>query len=210
MPLLRSIWCGRRSSPESLSSTEDGALSASAERRMPRREGEVLRLGTATGETPIQRRAARPEIAKARLLHAIKPQRQPLEAPSGRSAGFERGERNRLARVAIGPQDELERLIIGLTGVERGLDYGAALRVARASAPRQAQGVAKHHHVLLAPLVEMPKPQLFVDELRQFADRRAFVRRRLEVERAADMQRFELRQPGEGDVVIGEPARDQD
>ncbi len=78
---------------------------------------------------------------------------------------------------AIGPQDELERLIIGLAGVESRLDHGAALRVVRARAPRQAQGVAKHHHVLLAPLVEMPKPQLFVDELRQFADRGAFVRR---------------------------------
>ena len=56
----------------------------------------------------------------------------------------------------------------------------------------------------------MAEPHLFVDELGQLADRRAFVRRRLQVERTADMQRFELRQPGEGDVVIGEAARDQD
>src|SRR3984893_10421540 len=56
----------------------------------------------------------------------------------------------------------------------------------------------------------MPEPQLFIDELRQFADRRAFVRWRLEIERTADMQGFHIRQPGEGDVVIGELARDQD
>src|ERR1700733_9727640 len=46
MPLLRSMWCGRRSSPESLSSTYVGFLRPSAERRMPRFDGDVLRLGT--------------------------------------------------------------------------------------------------------------------------------------------------------------------
>src|SRR5271163_2365501 len=108
--------------------------------------------------------------ARACLIQPFGPSRA-----SGRAAGLERSERYRLARLAIRPQDELERLVIGLAGVESRLDHGAALRVVRARASRQAQSVAKHHYVLLAPLIEMPKPQLFVDELRQFADRCAFV-----------------------------------
>ena len=111
---------------------------------------------------------------------------------------------------AIRPQDELERLEIGLAGVDGRLDHRAALRVARSRPAGEAQGVAKHHDILLAPQVEMAKPQLFVDELHKLADRRAFVRRRFEIERTADMQRFDFRQPGEGDVIIGEVARDQD
>src|SRR3984957_7256946 len=102
---------------------------------------------------------------------------------SGSAAGLESRERDRLARRAIRPQDELERLVIGLTGFESRIHPGGALRVVRARASRQAQSVTKHHHVLLAPLVEMPKPQLFIDELRQFANRRALVRRGLEIER---------------------------
>ena len=49
---------------------------------MPRREGEVLRLGTATGGTPIQKRAVEArELMKARLLHAIEPKRQSFLKP---------------------------------------------------------------------------------------------------------------------------------
>src|SRR5690606_37509389 len=47
MPVLRSTWCGRRSSPVSLSSTNELAPSAWCERRMLRREGDTFRLGTA-------------------------------------------------------------------------------------------------------------------------------------------------------------------
>src|SRR5690606_12851236 len=48
MPVFRSTWCGRRSSPVSLSSTKELAPSAWCERRMVRREGDSCRLGTAT------------------------------------------------------------------------------------------------------------------------------------------------------------------
>src|SRR5262245_7871239 len=41
------MWCGRRSSPESASSTYVFFLSLSCARRMPRRDGEVFRFGTA-------------------------------------------------------------------------------------------------------------------------------------------------------------------
>src|SRR5580693_10612668 len=83
---------------------------------------------------------------------------------SGRAAGLESRERDRLARRAIRPQDELKRLVIGLTGFESRIHHGRALCIVRARASRQAQSVTKHYHVLLAPLVEMPKPQLFIDE----------------------------------------------
>jgi hypothetical protein len=48
---------------------------------MPRREGDVLRLGTATGRTPIQKRAVKARNEKARLLHPIEPKRQPFLEP---------------------------------------------------------------------------------------------------------------------------------
>ena len=58
IPVFRSMWCGRRSSPEFLSSTYVGAFSASAERRMPRFDGEVFRFGTAidnsTGRSAVR------------------------------------------------------------------------------------------------------------------------------------------------------------
>src|SRR3954470_16199324 len=55
MSVLRSIWWGRRNSPQSLSPTSLGFFSASAERRMPRREGDVFRFGTAIKLAPESR-----------------------------------------------------------------------------------------------------------------------------------------------------------
>src|SRR4030095_4809703 len=49
MPVFRSTWCGRFSSPVSLSSTKEFGPSAWCDRRMLRRDGEVFRLGTAIG-----------------------------------------------------------------------------------------------------------------------------------------------------------------
>src|SRR5579863_1190444 len=64
-------------------------------------------------------------------------------SPSGRPAGLEGGHRDRLARAATRPQHELERLVIGLAGVERRLDHRAALRVGSPRAPREAKRVAE-------------------------------------------------------------------
>src|SRR5690606_36262960 len=47
LPVLRSMWCGRRRSPLSLSSTYVGAFSASADLRKPRFMGDVFLRGTA-------------------------------------------------------------------------------------------------------------------------------------------------------------------
>src|ERR1700722_6330992 len=48
---------------------------------MPRRGGYVLRLGTAKGGTPIQKRAVKARNEKARLLHANEPKRQSFLKP---------------------------------------------------------------------------------------------------------------------------------
>src|SRR5208282_2259145 len=63
---------------------------------------------------------------------------------SGRAPRLEGGEGHRLARIAVRPQDELERLIIGLAGGDRRLDHGGTLRVARARAAGEAKRMAKH------------------------------------------------------------------
>src|SRR5271165_3920314 len=222
MPLFKSMWCGRRNSPESLSSTYAGALSASAERRMPRREGDVLRLGTAIDTTPIGARGSVSSRAGKReggLLHANARKRQPLRAtigkarrlrPSGRAARLEGGEGDRLARGAIGPEHELERLIVRLAGGDRRFHHRRALGVARAGPAGEAQRMAEHHQVLLPPKVEMAEPELLVDQLDQLADSRALALRRLEIERARHMQRLQIRNPGEGEIVIRPGAGDDD
>src|SRR3954447_6189260 len=61
MPVFRSTWCGRFSSPVSLSSTKELAPSAWCDRRMLRRDGEVFLLGTAMEDLGVEMRtAARP------------------------------------------------------------------------------------------------------------------------------------------------------
>src|SRR5271154_7481622 len=133
---------------------------------MPRREGEVLRLGTAIERTPIvnmARSRGRTGIRRRGSYTQSRPSASPPTGASGDPLGLERGEGDRLSRSAIGPQDELERLEIGFAGVDGRFHYRAALHVARRRAARQTQGVAEHHHVLLGPQVEMAEPQLFVD-----------------------------------------------
>ena len=48
--------------------------------------------------------------------------------------------------------------------------------------------MAEHHDVLLAPQVEMAERHLFVDELRQLAERGALVGRGFEIEGTADVK----------------------
>jgi len=55
---------------------------------------------------------------------------------SGVALGLEHRQVHRLAGAAAGPEDELERLEVVLAGAERGVDDGAALRVARLGAAR--------------------------------------------------------------------------
>src|SRR5262249_49484462 len=73
MPVLRSMWWGRRSSPESLASPWVGGAGAWAERRIPRRDGDVLRFGTAMFFSPglsgmFGANLARPPRSKAALI----------------------------------------------------------------------------------------------------------------------------------------------
>ena len=68
----------------------------------------------------------------------------------------------------------------------------------------------EHDDVLVAPEIEMAEPQLLVDHLDQRADLAALPRRNLQVERAADMQRFHIRQPGERDFILRPDPGDED
>src|SRR5271165_3102307 len=129
---------------------------------MPRRDGEVLRLGTAIeqssnraaeaggkrkrGSYTQSRRRASPSRERKRTKADIR-----SAAALGRAPRLERGHGDGFARIAVRPQYELERLKIRLAGVDGRLDHGVALRAVGGRAARQAQGVTKHHHVLLAP-----------------------------------------------------------
>src|SRR5271154_3395174 len=104
---------------------------------MPRREGEVLRLGTAIENS--KGRANRPRRRPRGMgsgAHTRSGPKTPalkngvLPAASGVALGLEHREVHRLAGATAGPEDELKGLEIVLTGAERGVDDRAALRVA--------------------------------------------------------------------------------
>ncbi len=63
--------------------------------------------------------------------------------------------------------------------------------------PCHEEGVPEHDHALLVPEIEMPDPKLLVDHGHEGLDLDPAPLRDLEVEGAPDMQRFEVRQPGE-------------
>src|SRR5262249_37811712 len=68
----------------------------------------------------------------------------------------------------------------------------------------------KHDHSVIRPNVEMPDPELFIDE-RDKRGKLHYARRRyLEVKGAGNMQCFHLDEPGEGDIVLGPAAGDRD
>ena len=77
-----------------------------------------------------------------------------------------------------------------------------ALPMRRLGAARQQQGVAEHDDVLGAPQVEMADPELLVDPRDELQDLQAAAIRHFEVERAGDMERLHVLDPGEGDVVF--------
>src|SRR5574337_1814687 len=135
----------------------------------------------------------RMESAALTRKRALAPAPARGENRSGRTLGLEGGEGDRLLRLAIGPHHELKRLVEGLAGGDRRSDHRAALRVARRRPASQTQRVAEHDEVLSAPQVEMADPQLLVDELGELGDRRPLARGRLQVERAADIDRKSTR-----------------
>src|SRR3954467_3921089 len=87
MPVFRSTWCGRRSSPVSLSSMNELAPRAWCDRRMFRREGEVFLLGTAIEVTLLVERENRERRleqcpgrrVRARLCPNLPPDARPGE-----------------------------------------------------------------------------------------------------------------------------------
>src|SRR5947209_9386939 len=63
---------------------------------------------------------------------------------------------HRLARRLAGPHHELERLVIALAGVDRGVEQHLALPSGGLDAAGEEQGVAEHDDAILVPQVEMP------------------------------------------------------
>src|SRR3954470_11826087 len=109
MPVLRSMWCGRRYSPVCLSSTTAGMLSAWCERRMSRREGLTFFFGTAIVMILVSAHDDAEPGARAHWCRADRP-RPPGGQPRPAAAGTsDRG-------AAIVPH----------AGPEHGLDAPAA------------------------------------------------------------------------------------
>src|SRR5262245_65967079 len=68
----------------------------------------------------------------------------------------------------------------------------------------------EHHQSVLAPEIEMADPHLLVDQSGQELHLGAAAFRRLDLERAGQMQRFDIVHPGKGDLVVAPLAAHQD
>ena len=99
--------------------------------------------------------------------------------------------------------------IIGLARLDRRLDDAPALRVARPRAAGEAMGVAEHHDVLAGSTGRNGRATLRVDHPHQFADLGALTLGNLEVEGAADMQRFHVAEPSDRNFVMRPHASDE-
>jgi hypothetical protein len=62
----------------------------------------------------------------------------------------------------------------------------------------------------MRPNVEMPDPELFIDERDERGNLHKTRGRDFEVEGAGNMQCLHLGEPGEGDIVLGPTAGDRD
>src|SRR5258705_7799106 len=115
--------------------------------------------------------------------------------PSGLAGGLEHRGIKRVARRLAGPHHELERRIIALAGIKRGREQRLALPARRFDAAGKNQGGPVHHQAGLNPEIGMPDPHLLVDHRGELPNVVARALRRLELERAADMQRLDLVHP---------------
>src|SRR6516165_1497725 len=77
---------------------------------------------------------------------------------------FEHRGLHRLARGFASPNHELESRIVALAGVKRAAEHGFALPTGSGDAAGENQRVAKHDYTVLHPDVEVPDPQLLVDQ----------------------------------------------
>jgi hypothetical protein len=68
----------------------------------------------------------------------------------------------------------------------------------------------EHHQSVLAPEIKMPDPHLLVNQRGQELHLGAAALRRLDLERAGEMQRFDVVHPGKGYLVVGPLAAHQD
>ncbi|CAH1663875.1 hypothetical protein CHELA40_15479 [Chelatococcus asaccharovorans] len=137
-------------------------------------------------------------------------------APQGRPGGsglafrLEQDVVEGLPGALARPHDELERLIIAFARLGRRAQQHLALAVVGLRATGEQQRMAEHDHVLARPEIEMPDPELLVDECHELQDFRLQPIRHLEVEGTADMDGFHVLDPGEGDVIVGPAAGHRD
>src|SRR5664279_2683765 len=101
--------------------------------------------------------------APARSKHALK-RSAPGAGMSGPALRFKHDGAERFLAGFASPHDELKRLIIAFAGAYRAGEHGLALMAVQLGAAGEQDGVPEHNHALGRPNVEMPDPQLFVDQ----------------------------------------------
>src|SRR5579871_6339560 len=117
--------------------------------------------------------------------------------------GVEHRGRHGFGRRLAGPHHELERRKIALAGGERFRQHALTLRRGGGHAARQHKRLTVHDHASVGPEIEMADPELLVDRGDQPLHLVLAGGRNLHVEGAGQVQRLDLRHPGEGELIVG-------
>ena len=174
------------------------------------RAGEVAERLAAYPAAPmvsVVMRSSRRARSASTLRHALGPPSRDRSVAGprclGLAGGLEHGGIQRLARALAGPDDELERLVVALAGVERGVEQGLALP-ARASRRRPARSAWRN--ITSPSLVHRSKwPTQSCSFIIAISCQHlgAAALRHLQIERAGEMQRLDVVHPGERDMIVG-------
>src|SRR5260221_11949997 len=86
------------------------------------------------------------------------------------SRGLEHDGIQRLAGALAGPHHELEGLVVAFAGIERDAEHRLALAIGRSDAGGEHDGMAEHDDTVIEPSVEMPDPELLIDQRGELDD----------------------------------------
>src|SRR6202023_1880022 len=157
-----------------------------------------------------QARSNAPPILPAPASARDASKRVPGASMSGAALGFKHDHADRLGTGFAGPDDKLKSLVVAFACAPRAGQNGLTLIAGQLGPAAEQNGMSEHDHPVIRPNVEMPDPELFIDERDERGNLHKARGRDFEVDRAGDMQCPHLGEPGEGDIVLGPAAGDRD
>src|SRR3984893_19015666 len=83
---------------------------------------------------------------------------------SGPALGFKHDCADRLGTGCAGTDDKLKSLVVTFACAHRAGENGLTLMAVQRGAAGEQNGMPEHDHSVIRPNVEMPDPELFIDE----------------------------------------------